>query len=131
DSVALRTFNDAWAAELPPSSQLGHINTITHTLEETQPRQKTRIGPLIDEVADRISRRGLVFLISDCFDDVETTLAGLRHLRFRGHEVILFHVLHKDEVEFPLDGNIRFVGLEMPQELMTRPHLIAPAYRRI
>src|SRR5437867_8685463 len=64
DSVALRTFNDAWAAELPASSQLGHINAITHTLEETQPKEKTRIGPLLDEVADRITRRGLVFLIS-------------------------------------------------------------------
>ena len=131
DSVALRTFNDAWAAELPPSSQLGHINTITHTLEETQPRQKTRIGPLLDEVADRITRRGLVFLISDCFDNVESTLAGLRHLRFRGHEVVLFHVMHKDEIEFPLDGNIRFIGLEGFEELMTRPHLLRPAYLRV
>ncbi|HXD87856.1 MAG TPA: DUF58 domain-containing protein [Urbifossiella sp.] len=131
DSVALRTFNDAWVAELPPSSQLGHINTITHTLEETQPRQKTRIGPLLDEVADRITRRGIVFLISDCFDNVESTLAGLRHLRFRGHEVVLFHVMHKDEVEFPLDGNIRFIGLEGFEELMTRPHLLRPAYLRV
>ena len=131
DSVALRTFTDKWSAELPASSQLGHINAITHTLEETQPKEKTRIGPLLDEVADRISRRGLVFLISDCFDNVESTLAGLRHLRFRGHEVILFHVLHKDEVEFPLDGNIRFIGLEGFEELMTRPHLLRPAYLRV
>jgi uncharacterized protein (DUF58 family) len=131
DSVALRTFTDAWVAELPASSQLSHINAITHTLEETQPKEKTRIGPLLDEVADRISRRGLVFLISDCFDNVESTLAGLRHLRFRGHEVILLHVLHKDEVEFPLDGNIRFIGLEGFEELMTRPHLLRPAYLRV
>jgi len=131
DSVALRTFNDAWAAELPASSQLGHIHAITHTLEETQPKEKTRIGPLLDEVADRIGRRGIVFLISDCFDTVESTLAGLRHLRFRGHEVVLFHVLHKDEVEFPLDGNVRFIGLEGFEELMTRPHLLRPAYLRV
>ena len=131
DSVALRTFNDAWAMELPASSQLSHINAITHVLEETQPKEKTRIGPLLDEVADRITRRGLVFLISDCFDNLETTLAGLRHLRFRGHEVVLFHVLHKDEVEFPLDGNIRFLGLEGADELMTRPHLLRPAYLRV
>ena len=59
------------------------------------------------------------------------TLAGLRHLRFRGHEVVLFHVLHPDEVTFPLDGNIRFIGLEGFEELMTRPHLLKPAYLRI
>jgi len=130
DTVSLRVFNDRWAAELPASGQLGHIHAITHTLEETQPREKTTIGPLLDEVADRIGRRGLVFLISDGFADVQTTLAGLRHLRFRGHEVVLFHVLHRDEVEFPLEGNIRFIGLEGFEELMTRPHLLRPAYLR-
>ncbi|MBX9584743.1 MAG: DUF58 domain-containing protein [Gemmataceae bacterium] len=131
DSVALRVFADGWAAELPASSQLGHINTVTRTLEEVQPRDKTRIGPLLDEVADRVGRRGLVFLVSDCFDDVDGVLAGLRHLRHRGHEVVLFHVLHKDEVEFPLDGNIRFADLEGPDELRTRPHLLRPAYLRV
>jgi uncharacterized protein (DUF58 family) len=130
DSVALRVFTDAWRAELPASSQLGHINTITRTLEDTDPAEKTSIGPLLDQLADQVSRRGLVFLISDCFDDVESTLSGLRHLRYRGHEVILFHVLHRDEVEFPLDGNIRFIGLEGFEELMTRPHLLRPAYLR-
>jgi uncharacterized protein (DUF58 family) len=131
DSVSLRIFNARWAAELPASGQLGHIHAVTHTLEETQPRDRTRIGPLLDEVADRVGRRGLVFVISDCLDDVDTTLAGLRHLRYRGHEVILFHVLHRDEVEFPLDGNIRFVGLEGFEELMTRPHLLRPASLRV
>jgi uncharacterized protein (DUF58 family) len=131
DSVGLRIFNTEIFAELPNSSQMGHINVITHTLEELQPRDKTTIGPLLDEVADRISRRGIVVLISDCLEDIEPTLAGLRHLRFRGHEVVLFHILHPDEVKFPLDGNIRFIGLEGFEELMTRPHLLKPAYLRI
>src|SRR4029450_2469728 len=87
--------------------------------------------PLLDEVADRVSRRGIICLLSDCLEDLEPILAGLRHLRFRGHEVILFHVLHPDEVQFPLDGNVRFIGLEGFEELMTRPHLLRPAYLRI
>lgn len=130
DSVALRVFNAGWAAELPASGQLGHINAITHVLEDTEPAEKTSIGPLLDELADRVSRRGIVFLISDCFDDVEPMIQGLRHLRFRGHEVVVFHIMHQEEVEFPLDGNIRFIGLEIPEELMTRPHLLRPAYLR-
>jgi uncharacterized protein (DUF58 family) len=131
DSVGLRVFNTEVIAELPQSSQFGHISTITHTLEEMQPRDKTTIGPLLDRVADQIGRRGIVVLISDCLEDLEPTLAGLRHLRFRGHEVVLFHVLHPDEVKFPLDGNVRFIGLEGFEELMTRPHLLRPAYLRI
>src|SRR5215207_7120045 len=64
DTVSLRVFNKGWVAELPASSQLGHINAITHILEDTQPRDRTNIGPLLDEVADRVSRRGIVCLIS-------------------------------------------------------------------
>ncbi|MBA4188180.1 MAG: DUF58 domain-containing protein [Planctomycetaceae bacterium] len=131
DSVSLRVFNTKVVAELPQSSQMGHINAITKTLEALEPREATTIGPLLDQVADRIGRRGIVVLISDCLEDLEPTLAGLRHLRFRGHEVILFHVLHTDEVQFPIDGNIRFVGLEGAEELMTRPQLLRPAYLRI
>ena len=131
DTVSLRVFNTGWVAELPQSSQLGNINAITHTLEDTQPKERTNIGPLLDEVADRVSRRGIVVLISDCLEDLDPILAGLRHLRFRGHEVVLFHVLHRDEIEFPLDGNIRFIGLEGYEELMTRPHMLRPAYLRI
>jgi uncharacterized protein (DUF58 family) len=131
DSVGIRVFNTEFVAELPPSSQLGHINAITHILEDLKPRDKTTIGPLLDLVADQIHRRSIVVLISDCLEDLEPTLAGLRHLRFRGHEVVLFHILHPDEVKFPLDGNIRFIGLEGYEELMTRPHLLRPAYLRI
>src|SRR5262245_56654111 len=79
DSVSLRAINTGWKSELPPSGQLVHINAITATLEDIQPGEKTSIGPLLDEVADRVARRGLVFLISDAFDDPETTLAGLQH----------------------------------------------------
>ena len=131
DAVSLRVFNTGWVAELPASSSMAHINAITHTLEDTQPRDRTAIGPLLDEVADRIARRGIVCLISDCLEELEPIIGALRHLRFRGHEVVLFHVLHPDEVKFPLDGNVRFIGLEGFEELMTRPHLLRPAYLRI
>mgnify|MGYP005837742563 CR=1 FL=1 len=132
DSVSLRVFNTEVEAELPPSSQFGHLTSITRTLEEIQPREGTSIGPLLDRLADQVSRRGIIILISDCLEEsVEPILSGLRHLRFRGHEVILFHILHHDEVEFPLYGNLRFIALEGAEELLTRPHLIRPAYLRI
>jgi uncharacterized protein (DUF58 family) len=131
DTVSLNVFDSDWRVQLPSSSSMGHINTILHTLEALQPAEKTSIGPLLEQLADRVQRRGLVFLISDVFDDVDSFLKGLKHLRFQGHDVTLFHVLHRDEVEFPFTGNIRFDGLEIPLEIKTRPHLIRPKYRQI
>jgi uncharacterized protein (DUF58 family) len=130
DSVSLRVFDSDWRAELPASSQMGHVSAVCRALEGTEAGEKTGTGPLLERLAGRVARRGLVFLISDGFDDVEPLLTGLRHLRFRGHEVVLFHVLHRDEVEFPLDGNVRFLDLEGADELLTRPHLLRPAYLR-
>lgn len=131
DSASLRIFDDAWRAELPPSSQMGLVSDICETLESIEPREKTAIGPLLEQLADQIRRRGIIVLVSDCLDSVEPLLRGLRHLRYRGHEVVLFHILHRDEVDFPLDGNVRFVDLEGSEELLTRPHLLRPAYLRI
>ena len=128
DSVSLRVFDSQWRDELPVSSQMGHINAICRTLEATQPAEKTSIGPLLQQVAERVRRRGMIFIISDVFDEVKEFMKGLQYLRFQGHEVTIFHILHRDEVEFPFTGNIRFEGLEIPEELKTRPHLIRPAY---
>lgn len=130
DSVTLRLFDSRWRGELPASSQMSHIQTICHTLESAKAADKSGMGQLLEEFAERVTRRGIVFLISDCFDDMEPLLNGLSHLRFRGHEVILFHIVHRDEIEFPLDGNVRFIDLEGSEQLMTRPHLLRPAYLR-
>jgi uncharacterized protein (DUF58 family) len=130
DSASLAVFDAGWRTRLPASSQAGHIITILNALQDTQPNEKTSIGPLLHQLAQQVRRRGVVFLISDCFDDVDSLLGGMQHLRFEGHDVTLFHVLHPDEIEFPLTGMIRFEGLEEKIEVLTRPHLIRPAYQR-
>jgi uncharacterized protein (DUF58 family) len=131
DSVALRIFDSKWRTELPASSQLGHVNVICQTLESAQPAEKTGMVELLEQFADRVSRRGIVFVISDCFDDPTEVLKGLSHVRYRGHEVVLFHIMHRDEVDFPLDGNIRFLNLEGADHLLARPHLLRPAYQKV
>src|SRR4051794_36147901 len=80
DMVGFRAFDNGWRAQLPASSQPGHVQTLLHTLEELEPRDKGPIGPLLSDVAQQARRRGLVFLISDCFDDIEGMLKGLQHL---------------------------------------------------
>jgi uncharacterized protein (DUF58 family) len=130
DSAALAVFDETWRTQLPASSQPGHVHTILRALEDTRPREKTALGPLLNELAQTIRRRGLIFLISDCFDEVQSLLGGLRHLRFQGHEVTVFHMLHPDEIAFPFEGMVKFDGLEERLHLLTRPHLIRSAYLR-
>ncbi len=130
DCASLSVFDREWRQRLPASSQLSHMNTLLATLGEVEPQEKTAIGPLLQDLAKQIRRRGLVFLISDCFDDVEPLLHGLQHLRFQGHEVVVFHVLHPDEIDFPFDGTVKFDAMEEKREILTRPHLIRPAYLR-
>jgi len=130
DSASLSVFDSGWRRQLPASGQPGHMQTILQTLESTEPVEKTAIGPLLHDLAQLVNRRGLVFLISDCFDDPESLLAGLRHLRFEGHEVMVFHILHPDELEFPFAGMVKFDGMEENLKLLTRPQLVRPAYMR-
>jgi uncharacterized protein (DUF58 family) len=130
DTVALGIFDSGWRLRLPASSQPGHVQTILRSLEEVQPRDKGAIGPLLSDLAQQVRRRGLVFLISDCFDDVAGLVKGIQHLRFQGHEVTVFHTLHPDEVGFPFSGMTRFLALEDITKVLTRPHLIRPAYLR-
>src|SRR5271170_1392402 len=128
DSTSLSVFDNAWRTQLPVSSQPGHVLTILETLESTVPAEKTDIAPLLHDLAQQARRRGLVFLISDCFSNIEPMLDGLRHLRFQGHEVTVFHVLHKDELDFPFKGMVRFEGMEIPRDVLTRPQQIRAAY---
>jgi len=130
DSVSLNVFDAGWRDRLPASGQLGHVQTILHALESVDPREKTAIAPLLHDLASQVRRRGLVFLISDCFDQVDSILDGLQHLRFQGHEVIVFHILHPDEVDFPFTGMVKFDAMEETREVLARPQLIRPAYLR-
>lgn len=130
DCVALDVFDSKWREQLPGSGQVGHINKILETLVSVKPRDKNEMGPLIHDLANHVKRRGLFFLISDCFDDVESLLGALQHLRFGGHEVIVFHVLHPDEMDFPFHGMVKFDAMEEKMHLLTRPQLIRPTYLR-
>jgi uncharacterized protein (DUF58 family) len=130
DSASLSVFDSAWRTQLPVSSQPGHVLTILRTLESTEPAQKTAVAPLLHDLAQQARRRGLVFLISDCFDEVAPLLSGLQHLRYQGHDVTVLHVMHPDELQFPFDGLVKFDGLEEQRHLLTRPEMIRPAYLR-
>ncbi len=130
DSAGLHLFDAGWRRQVPHGSSPGHFPESLEARESAEPREKTAIGPLLHSLAEKVRRRGLVFLVSDCLDEVGPLLEGLRHLRFMGHEVTVFHVLHPDELGFPFEGMVKFDGIEEKAHLLTRPQLIKPSYLR-
>ena len=101
DSIGLATFDREIRALSRPSSNPSQLNQVLHLMEEAAGERKTETGPIFHDLAERFRKRGIVIVLSDLFDDVPTMLAGLKHLRHKRHEVVLFHVLDPAELEFP------------------------------
>jgi uncharacterized protein (DUF58 family) len=128
DAVGLVTFNTKVQKNLPASSHPNHLKLMLHELEETQVDDKTDVSQVFPELARQIRRRGMVVLFSDLFLDIPTLAESLKQFRLRRHEVIVFHVMHDDELTFPFQENTLFRGLEMPVQLHTEPRALRKAY---
>jgi uncharacterized protein (DUF58 family) len=128
DSVGLAVFDSELRSYVAPSSTKGVIRNIDDELQSSEDQPRTDIARQLHEFAARIPRRGFVMLFSDLFDHVEEFVKGLDHLRFRGHNVTVFHVLDPYELEFPFTGTWRFLGLENEPEITTQPKRIRAAY---
>lgn len=128
DSVGLAVFDDQLRRYVPPSGTQGVIRTIDDELKAAESNPKTNVAGLMHEFATRIPRRGFVMVFSDLFDDTEGFVKGIDHLRFRGHNVTVFHLLDPYELKFPFGGTWRFLGLEEEPQITTQPKRIRAAY---
>lgn len=128
DTVGLVTFDDQIQEWLPPSAHPSHRNLILNTLNNLKPQQKTGLGKIFHEVADRVKRKGLIIVISDFFDDARKIVSGLRHLKYRRHEIIAFHLLDPAERHFPFESMTTFKGLEELGTIITDPKALRQSY---
>jgi uncharacterized protein (DUF58 family) len=129
DAVGLATFADGVRHFLRPSARGGnHYRELLRLLVDGPADTPGAIKPVLDELAGRLGRRGIVFLISDFLDDVPELLAGLRHLLYQKHEVILIHTLDAAELDFPFNHPTLFRGLEGLPELNTDPGSVRDNY---
>jgi uncharacterized protein (DUF58 family) len=128
DSVGLSVFDSEVRAYLPPRSAKGIIVEIDRLLREIRPTPKTTIAQQLHDIALMIKRRSFVILVSDLLADVDDILAGLDHLRFDGHNVVVLHTLDPYELQFPFKGTWRFEGLEQEIPLTTQPERIRDDY---
>ena len=129
DAVGALLFADKPLSFIPARSVRSHLDVLLKALGAGQPQGRTRLGPSLHELAERIKRRGLVVLLSDLMDKPSEVLSGLQHFRHRHHEVIVFHILDPDEREFPYHDTATFVDLESGERLTTEPWEIAARYR--
>jgi uncharacterized protein (DUF58 family) len=128
DSVGLGVFDGELRNYVAPKSNMRILNDISNELSKSEPQPRTNIGAILHEFAHRMSRRGFVVLFSDLFDNTEEFIEGINHLRFRGHNVILFHILDPYELDFPLTGMWKFEGLEGEGDLITQPARVRNHY---
>jgi uncharacterized protein (DUF58 family) len=130
DSVGFVAFENEIKKFLPPKGTAPHVSTILDSLEGLRPAGKTNISDTLHGLAERITRRGLIILISDLFDDKKEVMAGLKHFRHKHHEVIVFHLLDRDELKFPFQNPTIFRDMENFQSIHTEPERLKEEYLR-
>lgn len=131
DGIGLVLFDKIIKQFIPPRSTSLHVNTILKCLDSVSPGKDTQIQPVLDEMAERIKKRGLVILISDLLDDPNKILTGLRHFRHNKQEIIVFHILDRQELEFQFNSRTKFKDLESGKTITTEPWHIRSSYRKI
>jgi uncharacterized protein (DUF58 family) len=129
DAVGLITHDTRVRQLLPPRASSKHLLHLLRILEGTEPGGETSLAPLWHELAGQLKRRGMVIILSDCFDAIGPLMRALRHFRHRHHEVILFHILAPEEIEFPFRKWTQFRNLESSgHKLLVDPHRLRKEY---
>lgn len=128
DGVGLAAFDERIVTMLPASARPGHLSAMLVTLDRLQLGTETNVSKPLHQLADSLSKRGMVVLISDLLDDPERVIRGLKHFRFRGTDVIVFHVLDPDELAFPFQRATRFEDMETRDEVLAQPVLVREHY---
>jgi uncharacterized protein (DUF58 family) len=128
DSVGMVCFDKEVKSFIPTSSSMGHLRPILGTLAQSEGKNKTDLGAVLNTLAERIQRRGLIILISDLFDKPDVILKSLQHFSHKRHDVIVFHVLDEYELTFPFERMTLFEGLEDYPKQLIDPRSLRKAY---
>lgn len=128
DAAALGIIGNGLESYIARSSSKAHVHRLIDILEKMKPSATTTIGKALTDFSSRTRKKGIVFVISDLFDDRDTVARALRRLRHEGHEVVVLHVMDHDELDFPFDGMVRFEGLEGGMEALCHPRSVRATY---
>ena len=128
DSVSLTSFDSGVRQQLPFSSKRNHLHAILAAMDAQDPEQKTDMYGILRSVAEQMGRRGMVVVVSDLFADRASLFRGLKMLRHRGHDVLLFHIMDDQEIDFEYSGTTKFEGMEEMGDLICDPRSLRSGY---
>jgi len=129
DRVGMVTFDEDIIDHVPPSAK--HVDVVLHTLDRVQARRPGRLGPPLRKLAEHFGRRGIVVVISDFYEEPEEILDAVSLIRFRGNDVILFHVLDPAELDFSFSEASSFEDIESGEQLPVVPDALREQYRAL
>ena len=130
DSLGLYTFNTEIKLSIPPKNNKNHLNTILTLMENMKTSGSTNISNVLNFNAEKIKKSGLIILITDLLDDTDKILEGLKHFQYYKHEILVFHVLDKQEVELEYKEKIIFEDLENNEKVNIEPWQIKDNYNK-
>ncbi len=128
DAAGVVSFDSSVRQVIPARSSLTHVDAIARALHVSKPNEKTDLEQICRRVAEVAPSRGMIIVVSDLLCDRGPLFRGLEMLRHRRHDIMLFHVMDDDELEFPFNGTTRFEGMEGLPELMCDPRALRDGY---
>ena len=130
DSVGLIAFDQDVIEHVPPRSKIGHMRTVLGTIERLEQGRGTALAERLHRTADLLTRRGIIVLISDLYEEPDKLIGGIEHLRFRGNEVIVFHTLDPREIEFEFEEPVVLEDNETEEQMHVLPDVLRAEYVR-
>ena len=130
DATGLIAFDDRIRFRMPAGARPGHLHALLLALERLEPGARSNVARPLTHLAEALVKRSLVIVISDLLDDPAPVVRSLKHLRVRGTDVIVFHVLDPDELTFPFARSARFRDLENAEEVLADPIAARAGYLR-
>ena len=128
DPVGLALFDSQQRQTLPPAATQAQVAHIIQQLEAAKPDRKTEVGSVLAALSDKIKQRGLVIIISDLLTELDPFYDGLARLQYRGHDIMVLHILDRDELDLPFEDLVLFRDIEGEEELFAEPWAFRKAY---
>jgi uncharacterized protein (DUF58 family) len=128
DGVGLLTFDTEIRSHIPASRRRGQLMTILSEIDRIQPSQLTEFRKPLRFLAEYLTRRGLILVISDLYDEPDNIIAGLKVLKSKGNDIIVFHIMDNFELTFPFEETAQFEDMETKKKLHVIPEYLRSKY---